>query len=278
MDKPIEHDANKPQQRVTAVQGAEVLLGHRRAAQDLWQRRAAAQFAQRFERTGPEREHEGDEGAPARWAAASLGALFKDEALPPAREEALPPAREQALPTAHEEALPSARDEALPTARDQGGASHRDADQGGGHEDEPRTTDEAVGPGAELATLSDVSPAAGASSVHALEQAALSLQQTLAGPSVDQLAREIAHCVRHSAHMRASQWQMTLRLKQEILPETELEIEGNGYRLRVLLRTADVDAYRLVSESKEELDALLRKRGATDVQTHVAFEPLSTGA
>lgn len=92
-----------------------------------------------------------------------------------------------------------------------------------------------------------------------------SLQGSLAGESASEgmlqaLLRDIAVGVQAGRRIPGDRWRLEIRLREDLLTQTNLEVACNGGELSVVFRTADEDAYRCLVEALPELNAALERR------------------
>ena len=89
--------------------------------------------------------------------------------------------------------------------------------------------------------------------------------------------RDITHSLLNSRRLQDDSYKLMVRLRPDLLPATALEISCNGNRVSIVLRTAQEDTYRLISNALPRLnEALGKKNFYTDkVQLYlVAIEDL----
>lgn len=84
--------------------------------------------------------------------------------------------------------------------------------------------------------------------------------RTNTGNTLSNLLRDIADTVRLGQRMSGDRWRFLLRLQDDVLAQTEMEIACTGGELSVVLRTADEEAYRRVVAALPELNATLAMR------------------
>ncbi len=89
------------------------------------------------------------------------------------------------------------------------------------------------------------------------------------GALLDVLLKDIADGVRTRRRGAADRWRLTIRLRPEILPLTEVEIACMGGELSVTLRTASETAYRTIVDALPALDAALQERDYGSLPTTV---------
>lgn len=89
------------------------------------------------------------------------------------------------------------------------------------------------------------------------------IERGLPGGPVDEsvlegLLRDIADGVRTGRQLPGDRWRLLVRLREELLPATEVDIAGVEGQLSVVLRTAREDAYRTIVEALPRLNQSLR--------------------
>jgi hypothetical protein len=74
------------------------------------------------------------------------------------------------------------------------------------------------------------------------------------------LLLDITDSVRLGQRMPGDRWRILLRIQEELLAQTEIEIACTGGELSVVLRTADAVAYRCLVATLPELNTMLERR------------------
>jgi Type III secretion protein (HpaP) len=85
------------------------------------------------------------------------------------------------------------------------------------------------------------------------------------------LIDELGGSLQVSDKTRANQWAIRLRLKEEILPQTELQMSSNGHRLSIVLLTADRDTHRSLNSHRDTLIEALKERSKLAVAVDVCW-------
>lgn len=75
------------------------------------------------------------------------------------------------------------------------------------------------------------------------------------------LLDDIAGAVKVGRQMPGDRWRLLLRLRHNILPQTELEIACTGGEFSVVIRTSLETSFRLLVETVPQLNAELERRG-----------------
>ena len=92
-----------------------------------------------------------------------------------------------------------------------------------------------------------------------------SLQRSLLDESastgmLQALLRDISDGVQAGRRIPGDRWRLTIRLREDLLKQTNLEVACNGGELSVVFRTADEDAYHCLVEALPDLNAALERR------------------
>jgi hypothetical protein len=74
------------------------------------------------------------------------------------------------------------------------------------------------------------------------------------------LLNDIADGMRAGRRIQGDRWRLAIRLREDLLKQTNLEIACNGGELSVVMRTADEHAYHCLVEALPELNAALERR------------------
>jgi hypothetical protein len=92
-----------------------------------------------------------------------------------------------------------------------------------------------------------------------------SLQRSLAQESAEQSMLEALLCdisdgVQAGRRIPGDRWRLVIRLREDLLIHTNLEVACNGGELSVVFRTADEAAYHVLVEALPDLNAALERR------------------
>jgi hypothetical protein len=91
-----------------------------------------------------------------------------------------------------------------------------------------------------------------------------SLQRSLPDDSdssavLQALLRDISDGVQAGRRIPGDRWRLTIRLREDFLKLTNLEVACNGGELSVVFRTADENAYHCLVEALPDLNAVLER-------------------
>lgn len=92
-----------------------------------------------------------------------------------------------------------------------------------------------------------------------------SLQRSLPEESASQgmlkaLLCDISEGVQAGRRIPGDRWRLAIRLREDLLKQTNLEVACNGGELSVVFRTADEGAYHCLVEALPDLNAALERR------------------
>lgn len=85
--------------------------------------------------------------------------------------------------------------------------------------------------------------------------------ESASGAVLHSLIRDIADAFQAGRRVQGDRWRLVMRLREELLRQTNLELACNGGELSVTLRTSDTDAYHCLVNALPELNETLERRG-----------------
>jgi len=77
---------------------------------------------------------------------------------------------------------------------------------------------------------------------------------------LNELLRDITSDLQNGRRLQDDSWKLVVRLRPDFLPATVLEISCNDNRISIVLRTAQEETYRIISDALPRLNAALAEK------------------